>query len=231
MGLVCAQECYVQSLATWSFGACRVLLLSSGCTSGLVLHRCQRLTKSTWLPTLLSQTWRTGFLKSWAAGQGPQGRGTMLHAAFFELLKQRCQRQQSNVYCFAFALSPSSSSSSTTDVPAPLPQAKCYSHILRSMFPDTPERPLSGAWEAMLRADCPDCPWWPENRTLPAGYDDAQQLAGLLGPNYDSPAITDSNMNVFHDDSITTVCHYLGWTANTRACSHSPQLLCCSSCC
>ncbi len=39
--------------------------------------------------------------------------------------------------------------------------------------------PYSKAWEATLKSDCPQCPWWDERRPLKGGKD---ALPLVLGP-------------------------------------------------
>ncbi len=74
----------------------------------------------------------------------------------------------------------------------------------RRMFPDTSQRPLSSAWEAMLKSDCPDCPWWPETRKAATALG-SDPLNTLYGPDYVTPSINSSNLNVFIDASVKPV--------------------------
>ncbi|KAJ9513837.1 hypothetical protein QJQ45_020912 [Haematococcus lacustris] len=48
------------------------------------------------------------------------------------------------------------------------------------LFADVPNGSYSSAWHAQLRDDCPDCPWWDEQRPLKGGRDSLVPEA--LGP-------------------------------------------------
>ncbi len=45
-----------------------------------------------------------------------------------------------------------------------------------------PRGNFTAQWIAMLKSDCPECPWWDDTRPIKGGKD---QLDVVLGPNYD----------------------------------------------
>ncbi|KAL6763382.1 hypothetical protein V8C86DRAFT_291546 [Haematococcus lacustris] len=48
------------------------------------------------------------------------------------------------------------------------------------LFAEVPNSSYSSAWHAQLRDDCPDCPWWDEQRPLKGGSDSLVGPAGEL---------------------------------------------------
>ncbi|KAJ9513428.1 hypothetical protein QJQ45_005979 [Haematococcus lacustris] len=48
------------------------------------------------------------------------------------------------------------------------------------LFAEVPNGSYSSAWHAQLRDDCPDCPWWDEQRPLKGGSDSLVGPAGEL---------------------------------------------------